>query len=73
MTRKNRTIQKPTEVEDTPIALKICGAWCFILGAGSGAFCGLEPEHEGDHRVQINVFAEPQARFNIYWQLGGNE
>lgn len=70
MTRKK--VNK--EEQSTPtVEVKTCGAWCFILGAGSAAFCGLEPDHTGDHRVQINVYAEPQSRFAIYWQLGGEE
>lgn len=47
-----------------------CGAWCFILGSLSGVFCNFETGHEGDHRVQINVNADPYAIFTIYWQTG---
>lgn len=72
MSRKNRFI-KETPQENTANTEtqtpQSCGAWCFILGPGAGAFCALEQAHEGDHAVHINVLAEPASRFSIYWQL----
>lgn len=77
---KKRNVTKIVTNEEVPVPVPVpadvppqCGAWCFILGAATGAFCGLELGHDGDHRVQINVLAEPQSRFAIYWQLGGPE
>lgn len=54
---------------EAPPAVELCGAWAFILGPSLGAFCRLAPEHEGDHRTEIVVHAEPKSRFMILWAL----
>lgn len=63
--------KKTTEaVAEAPAAPELCGAFAYILGASLGAFCRLSPGHEGDHRTEIKVYAEPQAHFVITWHLG---
>lgn len=71
MSRKNRNQVQENTQSAVPLETQpqSCGAWCFILGPGAGAFCALEQAHEGDHAVHINVLAEPASRFSIYWQL----
>lgn len=48
---------------------ELCGAWAFVLGASLAAFCRLAPNHDGDHRTEINVLAEPRSHFTITWSL----
>lgn len=61
--------KKKTE-QTLEVQPELCGAFAFILGASLGAFCRQAPGHEGPHRTEIKVFAEPQAHFVITWVLG---
>ncbi len=67
-TTPKKAVQAP--VAEAPAAPELCGAFAYILGATLGAFCRLAPGHEGPHRTEIKVFAEPQAHFVITWVLG---
>lgn len=51
------------------VEIQSCGAWCFVLGAGLGAFCSLDKGHEGEHVTIIQVFVEPMSKFTISWKL----
>lgn len=62
---------KKKTVEEAPVetAPELCGAWAFVLGASLGAFCRMAPGHEGEHRTEIKVYAEPRSHFTILWAL----
>lgn len=65
-----KTAPKKVEAPVIETKVELCGAFAYILGASLGAFCRLSPGHEGDHRTEIKVYAEPQAHFVITWHLG---
>lgn len=70
MGSKKKTDTGSSVTPEPPVPPQLCGAWAFVLGASFGAFCRLSPGHEGDHRTEIKVYAEPQSRFSIAWTLG---
>lgn len=62
------------EMEEIPALDKTalfdpCNAWCFLLGPAFKAFCPLSKGHEEDHRIEINIFAEPRSHFTISWSM----
>lgn len=64
--------QPPNVVtDDRAIATGVqpCGAWCFILGPATGAFCAKDKNHEDEHEVTISVFVEPISEFKVTWTL----